>query len=97
MALRRYQNRSMEAAQVIEEFIDIAMLEETLGLAEDEIVFNEYLEIYYCHTHIYPQTPAPPAYTHRAYFSPYTLQEPYHRSYTTTVTHSLPFQCKLAP
>jgi hypothetical protein len=67
MALRRYQNRSIEAAQVIEEFIDIAMLGETLGLAKDEISFYESLEIYHCHTHIYPQTLVLPAYILHAY------------------------------
>ncbi len=50
-ALRRYQNRSIEAAQVIEELIDLArhMREanergEALGLTEDEIAFYDALE-----------------------------------------------------
>ena len=49
--LRRYQNRSIEAAQVIEELIDLAkkMREanargEQLGLSEDELAFYDALE-----------------------------------------------------
>ena len=50
-ALRRYQNRAIEAAQVIEELIALAreMREanargEALGLAEDEVAFYDALE-----------------------------------------------------
>jgi len=50
-SLRRYQNRAIEAAQVIEELIGLAreMREasargETLGLTEDEIAFYDALE-----------------------------------------------------
>ena len=50
-ALRRYQNRAIEAAQVIEELIGLArdMREanargEALGLSEDEIAFYDALE-----------------------------------------------------
>ena len=50
--LRRYQNRAIEAAQVIEELIALAreMREatargETLGLAEDELAFYDALEV----------------------------------------------------
>jgi type I restriction enzyme R subunit len=50
-ALRRYQNRAIEAAQVIEELIELArqMREanargEALGLSEDEIAFYDALE-----------------------------------------------------
>jgi type I restriction enzyme, R subunit len=50
-AIRRYQNRAIEAAQVIEELIQIArdMREagargETLGLSEDELAFYDALE-----------------------------------------------------
>ncbi|HET6204504.1 MAG TPA: HsdR family type I site-specific deoxyribonuclease [Planctomycetota bacterium] len=49
--IRRYQNRAIEAAQVIEELIDLAkqMREanargETLGLSEDELAFYDALE-----------------------------------------------------
>jgi len=50
-ALRRYQNRAIEAAQVIEELLDLAreMREadrrgENLGLTEDEVAFYDALE-----------------------------------------------------
>ena len=50
-SLRRYQNRSIEAAQVIEELIELAreMREasargEQLGLTEDELAFYDALE-----------------------------------------------------
>jgi type I restriction enzyme R subunit len=50
-AIRRYQNRAIEAAQVIEELIDLAkqMREanargEALGLTEDEVAFYDALE-----------------------------------------------------
>jgi type I restriction enzyme, R subunit len=49
--IRRYQNRAIEAAQVIEELIELAkeMREanargEKLGLSEDEIAFYDALE-----------------------------------------------------
>ena len=49
--LRRYQNRAIEAAQVIEELIGLAreMLEasvrgERLGLSEEELAFYDALE-----------------------------------------------------
>ena len=52
MALRRYQNRAIEAAQVIEELIELArrMREATargekLGLNEDELAFYDALEV----------------------------------------------------
>jgi len=51
LALRRYQNRAIEAAQVIEELIELArdMREaerrgENLGLTEDELAFYDALE-----------------------------------------------------
>jgi type I restriction enzyme R subunit len=51
-SLRRYQNRAIEAAQVIEELIGLAkqMREadqrgETLGLSEDELAFYDALEV----------------------------------------------------
>jgi len=51
-AIRRYQNRSIEAAQVIEELIELAraMREadkrgETLGLTTDELAFYDALEV----------------------------------------------------
>jgi type I restriction enzyme, R subunit len=51
-SLRRYQNRAIEAAQVIEELIGLAkhMREadrrgEALGLSEDELAFYDALEI----------------------------------------------------
>ena len=51
LAIRRYQNRAIEAAQVIEELIDLAkkMREanargEQLGLTEDELAFYDALE-----------------------------------------------------
>ncbi len=51
LALRRYQNRAIEAAQVIEELIGVArdMREanargERLGLSEDEVAFYDALE-----------------------------------------------------
>ena len=50
-ALRKYQNRAIEAAQVIEELIDLArdmraarQRGETLGLSEDETAFYDALE-----------------------------------------------------
>ena len=50
-SLRRYQNRSVEAAQVIEEFIELAramreanLRGEQLGLTEDELAFYDALE-----------------------------------------------------
>jgi type I restriction enzyme R subunit len=50
-SLRRYQNRAIEAAQVIEELIELARLMrdanergEALGLSEDEIAFYDALE-----------------------------------------------------
>ncbi len=49
--LRRYQNRSIEAAQVIEELIQLAKdlreasaRGESLGLSEDELAFYDALE-----------------------------------------------------
>ena len=49
--LRRYQNRSIESAQVIEELIELAKemrganeRGETLGLTEDELAFYDALE-----------------------------------------------------
>jgi len=51
-ALRRYQNRAIEAAQVIEELLDLAreMREadkrgESLGLSDDEVAFYDALEV----------------------------------------------------
>ena len=50
-SLRRYQNRSIEAAQVIEELIELAramreanLRGEQLGLTEDELAFYDALE-----------------------------------------------------
>jgi type I restriction enzyme R subunit len=52
MALRRYQNRAIETAQVIEELVDLArqMREATargekLGLNDDELAFYDALEV----------------------------------------------------
>lgn len=51
-SIRRYQNRAIETAQVIEELIGLARQMrqasargETLGLAEDELAFYDALEV----------------------------------------------------
>ncbi len=51
-AIRRYQNRAIEAAQVIEELIELARQmreakarDEALGLTEDEVAFYDALEV----------------------------------------------------